>query len=195
MNWYKESKKKCSDEFDYGDSIRTLWNNIIKMEQDRSNIHFDLENNDCYDLKTKDLTYKRDDTEYRVRANLCWAGGDWENPIAYFRCQFESRSYLDNEVHKGWYDWKPCCKTIIIPIKSNLNLIKGKNGGMIASQDGEGVKSKKDEIKDKDLWDDMVELASKRIKEFNTQEMSYGGDARFKNTGCERDLASLMRKK
>ena len=127
MNWYKIAKdNKDNEEFSYGEEIRTLWNRLLKKEMDRVNIHFDLENNDGYEVKTKNLDFTgRDGQEqFRIKANICWAGGDWESPICYFRCQIESRSYYNDE----WGNWSPMVKTIIIPKKANKNLINGKKG-------------------------------------------------------------------
>jgi hypothetical protein len=177
------------EEFSYGDEVKTLWDNLIIMEQDRSRIYFDLENNDGYDVKTNELSYKTDDNEFRVKAQLCWAGGDWQNPICYFRCQFEGRMSFEEK----WGNWNKKCMAIIIPIKSNLNLIKGKNG-LVATNSDE-ANSKRKEIVDKDLWDEMVELANERFKKFYNEYASYNGDTGLRNTGCAKNLTDLMKSK
>jgi len=194
MNWYKKAKnkKKDSEEFSYGGSIRCLWDNMLKKEMDRSNIHFDLENNDGYDIKTTNLDYEHNDYQYRVKARICWAGGDWESPICYFHCQLEDRMYLERD--KSWGRWSPAFKTIIIPEKSNPNLTKGEKGGMVAL---DADSSKKDETKEKQLWDEMAKLVEKRIrnymKEYQKPEPEI--DQSFKNTGLVRELVNLMTSK
>jgi len=191
MNWYKKANKDPMEEFSYGDDIRNLWNNLLFMEQDRVNIHFNNENNDGYDIKTKELKFKCNDNEYRVTARICWAGGDWESPICYFMCQFEDRMYFDRD--KGWGKWKSYCKTVIIPEKNNINLIKGKKGGLVAKDGSDGAHTK--DINEKALWDEMVEMAEKRINEYTSEYLDYDGDARHNNTGCCRNLTDLMTSK
>ena len=43
MNWYKISKKE-DKKFNFDDLTRDIWNTILKKEQKKENIHFDLEN-------------------------------------------------------------------------------------------------------------------------------------------------------
>lgn len=194
MNWYKKAKNKKKDieEFDYGKSIHNLWHNILQKEMDRVNIRFDLENDDGWDIKTKNLDYKESGNdwsdEWRIKARICWAGGDWEASICYFRCQYEKRSYYDKQ--KKWSHWEDKLKTIIIPEKNNLNLTKGEKGKVALDADD----SKSNEIKDNDLWDEMVEIANKRIKHYWNEYMNQeeSGDHSFKNTGCVRELTNLM---
>jgi len=189
MNWYKEAKKDPMEEFSYGDDVKQLWSNMLFMEQDRVDIHFNNENDDGFDIKTKELKFKHNDDEYRVTARICWAGGDWENPICYFHCQFENRMKHDGT----WGKWNKSCVAIIIPEKSNLNLTKGKNGGLVASQDYS--KNKRKEIKDNDLWNEMVAMADKRIKGYMEERMDYDGKTEFEYTGCARRLVDLMASK
>jgi hypothetical protein len=191
MNWYKESKKKKDvEEFSYGSELSDLWINILKMEMDRVNIHFDLENDDGWDIKTKDLKYTDREGQFRVKAKICRAGGDWESPITYFRCQYEEKSYFERD--KSWGKWEPKFKTIIIPEKSNLNLTNGEKG-KIALDAEKGSK----EINDNDLWEEMVEMADKRIKHYWSEYINQeeGGDFSFEKTGCVRKLTGLMKSK
>lgn len=191
MKIYKiaeKTKKNPMEEFSYGEDIKRLWDNLLFMEQDRANIHFNNENNDGYDIKTKNLSFKHNDSEYRVTARICWAGGDWESPICYFTCQFESRMYV-----KSWGKWRSCCKSIIIPIKSNPNLIKNKDGGMAAksSEDGQSQKDSNDRA----LWNEMLVMADDRITKYMSEYLEYDGNMKFENTGCCRNLVDLMTSK
>ena len=196
MNWYKisQSKKRQSkdmEEFDYGREINNLWRNMLQKEMDRINVHFDLENNDGYDIKTKDLKFKERGDRYRIKARISWAGGDWESPICYFKCQYEERSYFERD--NSWGQWQPKLKTIIIPEKSNVNLTKGKDG-LIAKQGEEGAHTR--DIDEKALWDEMVKIAEKRIKEYwkaYLDEYDGDGDSSFKNTGCIREMTGIYR--
>ena len=190
MNWYKESKKK-EDDFNYGGSIRDLWRNIILREQDRVGIHFDLENDDGDTIRTKDLKYKDKTGDiFRVKAKMCWAAGDWESQICYFRCQIQDRTYF--EKRNEWSNWSDDIKCIIIPEKSNPNLTKCESG--LCAKDGE--KAAKD-INEKALWDEMVKLAEKRVKQHYDEYKKDDGemDLSFENTGSVNNLTDLMTSK
>jgi len=156
MNWYKIAKTKSHKnlpEFSYGDETRDMWRTLIKEEQKRSQVNFDLENDDAIEGKIIPLSYKHDDDSYRAIVHKCAAGGDWESPVTYFQCQIEC-SY-DN----GTYS--PKFKTIIIPINGNLNLTKS-NKGYTAKQGDDYTKLEpKDE---KILWEEVEKELNKRIK-------------------------------
>jgi len=192
MNWYKTAKNKSSiEKFDYSSSLRNLWENILRLEQKRVNISFSLENNDGYDIKTKNLKYvSKNGDHFRIKAQVSWAAGDWEAPICYFRCQYEKRSYGEN--NKKWYPWSSYLKTIIIPEKNNINLTEGKKGKVALEADD----AKKTDIQNKKLWDELIELANKRIKyywEEYINQFDEKGDASFENTGCVKDLTKIYK--
>ncbi len=91
MNWYKIAKTKSK--FNFSRQIKDIWRQLILDAQDKFRILFDLENDDnITDEKTitidgtKDISGK----PYKIIAQLCQAGGDWQNPVAYFRCQIDS---------------------------------------------------------------------------------------------------------
>ena len=119
------AKKNKPSNFSYGDETRELWKALVHAEQKRVNIRFDLENDDSVDdEKVIPLDIKGgQDKEYSYKAIVrrCQAGGDWQSPNCYFRCQIESQ--YDNS---GPYS--PKFKAIVIPIKGNVNLIKSDKG-------------------------------------------------------------------
>ena len=196
MNWYKisqakKSKKKDLEEFSYGREIDNLWRKMLQAEQDRVNISFDLENNDGYDIKTKDLKYTNNDDQYRIVARISWAGGDWESPVCYFRCQYEKRSCFKRD--GSWGKWQSELKTIIIPEKNNANLTKDKDG-LVAKQSEDGNHTK--DINEKKLWDEMIEIAEKRIKEYDKafiDQYDGKGESPFKITGCVREMTGVYK--
>tara|TARA_Y100000310_G_scaffold275978_1_gene292811 strand:- start:16666 stop:17208 length:543 start_codon:yes stop_codon:yes gene_type:complete len=155
MNWYKKAKANKQD-FSFGEEERAIWRAMIKKEQDFAKISFDLENDsDAGDvrrikLKTKQKDADEDDT-LAVFAQLYHAGGDWESPVGYFRCQLKNNN-----------SWGP--KFIFIPSKrqGNANLKKSDDKYMpIGSDDG----SYKD-INDRGLWKALKKHVEKRAKEF-----------------------------
>ena len=182
MKMYKIAKKTIHD-FSYGNEIHHLWDNALSAEMDRSNIHFDLENNEGYDFKTKDLDFTAHDGDkkFRVNAQICWAGGDWEAPICYFRCEFEDKTKLPGD--DKWGKWRLFRKAIIIPIENNLNLVK--MDSKYSAKDADNSTENKVE---KHLWNEMVEIANKRVKEAWD---AYVGDGESKDTGFYRELTAI----
>lgn len=73
-----------SDGFDYTMQAGEFWRPLIKAAMEKANIHFDLENDDEASKDSR-RTFKVGD--YDAKVVLYFAGGDWETPVAYFRCQ------------------------------------------------------------------------------------------------------------
>ena len=98
------------------------------------------------------------------------AGGDWENPVRYFRCQCASKSKGRNEwgkYRKGEFTF------IYIPDKKegNKNLIKGEKKTWVASHnDVDYVKF--DNKEDKILWDSLKKHCLKRIQAYYDDKWS-----------------------
>ena len=182
------------DEFQYNDEIRNMWRELLIKEKDRVNVGFDLENDDGYETRTKDLDFKnKNGDQFRVKARICWAGGDWESPICYFKCQFQNRSYFDRD--NSWGQWGDCVKAIIIPTKSNQNLIRSsKDKTRLVAKGGEdGVGSK--DLNEKALWDEMHKLAEKRIKMYWDKYADYVGDMSYDSVAAVRSLLEAYREK
>lgn len=142
MNWYKKAELS----FDFESEKNRIWNEILKKEQEFHNLSFDLENNYISE-KMKSLKTGIDDI--KVYAELWNAGGDWECPISYFRCQVKKGSRLGP-------------KFIYIPSR--------KEGNLNLSSDGSGEKYPLTEqckkIDNKKLWHSLKNYIDKRIIEY-----------------------------
>jgi len=171
MNWFKKAK----NEFNYEEATRDIWRNLIKKEQDRIGIFFDLENDDhIEDIKEKDLNVKVKTpggaiNQYKIRARLYSAGGDWENSINYFRCQLLKK-------WKDSHDWRGEKLFIYIPSykEGNINLVKNKKDNWSAGQDAEG--DKREKTNKNQLWRSLIEHCNKRIKKFEEEEFKMDYD-------------------
>jgi len=155
MNWFKVAKNKT--DFDFGDEKRSLWRNFVKMEQDSSNINFDLENDDSVgNIRNISIDNgpKQDHIDTLVVMAEMWsAGGDWECPVRYFKCQVKENG-------------RPDRKFIYIPNRreGNVNLVKTDDGEGYAAKHSEG-NNDCGEFKDKQLWDALKRHIPKRMKE------------------------------
>lgn len=187
MSWYKFAKK----EFSYNSELRDLWRQLIKDEMDRVSISFDLENNDIVSSKTINLDIqddKRSDTEFKVFSEMYAAGGDWECPNVYFRCQiFTKTDYYHNVKKKKIRgQWAPDMKFVYIPT-DNLNLIKSKNSYQASTNQEEC--NWVEDVGEKHFWDDLKTESEKRyLNHLDTIRKSDSHDQSSWSSGFVRNL-------
>jgi hypothetical protein len=146
-NWYKEGKKD-RDLFDYNREHNNMWDNLLRLEQDRCGIKFSTENNEFNSSKTLSIDLKGEFDPNSVYAEA-WVGcGDWECPILYYRCQYKNKSS------------STVAKFIFIPkdSESNPNLLKSnKKDEDKTPRDADG------ECREiKPIWDHVKNEAEKR---------------------------------
>lgn len=118
-------------DFSYDGIAHDMWHEVIHAGKDLFKIHFDLENDT--DI-TSPFTIKNS-AKFLCQAYV--AGGDWECPVLYYRCQL-----IDNEpgyfVKSFGTDLSKYNNAyfVFIPTKAdgNNNLVPGKKG-YVASQD------------------------------------------------------------
>ena len=128
------------------DHLLKEWRDKVKEEQNRSNIRFDLENDDTIG-NIRRLSFDTEEDILKSRTfyvQLCAAGGDWEMPILYFRIQSQ---YSTERMG------------IFIPSRENGNgnLVEGKKGWVSKDQT-----SKKDDERDEaKAWKSVKEYLSK----------------------------------
>jgi len=75
--------------FDYSRITNDMWQDGLHDAMKTSKIHFDTENNDTVD-NPRDIIIPQkqwDTTKCKFRCQLSQAGGDWQIPVYYFRCQ------------------------------------------------------------------------------------------------------------
>ena len=83
-----EDKKK--EFFDYSELSNDMWRKAVHDEQESVGINFDLEND--YDIAQREIVIDQDQWEFtkcKFACELHSAGGDWESPVLYFRCQLK----------------------------------------------------------------------------------------------------------
>lgn len=160
---------KKDSPFDFSKTIRDFWFDLIKKEQEFKDISFDLENDESKgDSKevTLDLKHPNGDN-VKIVAQLFSAGGDWQNPVGYFRCQNIGAVKV---------------KFIVIPgPEVNKNLVKSKKGkGYTASEEGDFVKVGDIE---KELWKSLEEELNDRMKpEIEEWDVDYKAMRMFESS-------------
>jgi hypothetical protein len=110
--------------FTYESNVaKTMWRDKIQQAKKDFKIFFDLENNDlCRKNSQKDIIIPQkqwEHTKCRFRCQMWQAGGDWEIPLYYFKCQLLKGYAFDiNEYDDPFF--------IFIPGKTdgNYHLIK-----------------------------------------------------------------------
>lgn len=131
-------KDKEEEIFNYSNIIRPAWNKIVHSAQEFQNIYFDLENDDSTGQKrifyVKKNLRKDQPIKYQINAELCMAGGDWENPVMYFRVELTHDYSLKNSKYNNnpkyiWdlerdYNGLYNCFVLIPPVEAGNKLIK-----------------------------------------------------------------------
>jgi len=169
MNWYKISKTE--DKFVYDNLLKDFWRELLFLEKKRLKIAFDLENNDsCGNIKDieidKVFIKGGNKRKYKLSAEMMAAGGDWENPVRYFKVQCASKS----EFTSGWGKFNKGEFSFIYipePKDGNKHLRKSndKKWDFQATQD-EADYFKFDNKDEKKLWDALKKHCIKRIEEY-----------------------------
>ena len=158
MSWYKQSKDE--NDFDFSDEEKEIWRSMVKEEQDAVGIHFDLENDESISsirrikLKTKNKSMvDMGSGDLTVFVELYSAGGDWQNPVGYFRCQIKEKNH-----------WGP--KFVYIPEKNkgNANLVSSKKEGEFIAGDNNDDEYTK--LNERELWRAFRDHVEKRADEF-----------------------------
>lgn len=152
------AEKRDKHFFDYKDLSNDMWRDKVKEAQDKYGVHFDLEND--YDVAQREIEVDQDEWEHfskvKFRCELFSAGGDWENPVLYFRCQ----------LFKGYArDLSQGDHFIYIPSQGegNTSLVKGKDGWH-ASDNSDTTKdeSKPNQYK---AWQGLKKYLQKLVKD------------------------------
>ena len=144
--------------FNYTYIAKDMWYELIKKAKEEYNIYFDLENDDSvsdYRVIRFPVFKDEDGKEFgKGRKFLCQmfkAGGDWEVPVIYFRCQLQGGHLNSKITDNGKYRMDKCF--VVIPNKENGNyhLVKEKDKWM-APNNNYYKKDIDPEPSEKDSW-------------------------------------------
>lgn len=138
----KEYKKKFKDsDFDFTMVEKSIWRDLILEAQKKFNIYFDLENNEALYKQSKVYSIDNEDNSIKFRYQAFAAGGDWETPVIYYRCQF-IEGYLPKLSHEN----KTAGCFIFIPNKKqgNFTLWKDDKNKYYAATDEHNTKEEND---------------------------------------------------
>lgn len=149
--------------FDYNNNIaKEMWRDKIQEAKKNFNIWFDLENNDlCKDNSQRDIIIPQDEWEHancKFRCQLWCAGGDWEVPLYYFKCQLlDGYAFNVNKYQ--------CPFFIFIPGKTegNYHLIKAKKEGWCVPDNNDYKKGIDPEKSKTDCWKALQEYLKKLV--------------------------------
>ena len=167
-----------SNYFSYSVLSRRMWRDLIHKAKKDSKIWFDLENDDTT-KQQKDITIDQNywtHSTCKFRCELFSAGGDWEYPVYYFRCQLISGYALNLSQYGNSH-------FVYIPSKTegNYHLIPGrKDSEWRAPHDGEYKKGIDPEREDKPCWKALKQylqlLVDKEIERISTEDDSVDSD-------------------
>lgn len=150
-------KENADDDLDYNEIIRKFWDNKIHECMDKCDISFDRENDDRIDSKTIEFNTK-DSSKCEVACESWVAGGDWEAPTMYFRCQVKE-GYFNHDgktlSHGDLF--------VFIPNKSQGNNQLVKNENKYSPIDADSKDSKTLKYDEKKCWDSLRDHIEKSV--------------------------------
>lgn len=152
--------------FTYNTISSDMWYKLIKDTQKEQKIYFDLENNESKKQQRSIKIIDKIDTpptnEYVFNCELFSAGGDWEVPANYFRCQIIKGYLEDRTSYRNSY-------FIYIPKKTegNYNLVWNDKSGVWCVPDNSYYKKGIDpEVNDRDCWKALDKYLRKMVEEY-----------------------------
>jgi hypothetical protein len=184
----KRSLPKKEDVFSYKSIADNMWRDKWNKAKDHFNIRFDWENNDSIGQKRViTFTYNSDEDisiEYKFNCDLWSAGGDWEYPCYYFKCQIVdglTSTYNDNDLPFpgaiGQYD--DSAHFILIPPKDqgNPRLVKADEDGWCAPHNGDVKDEDVPELNPRTAWQWLENYLKVYINTYFTNKNNYKNDA------------------
>jgi hypothetical protein len=166
--------------FSYEQLAKEHWLDIWKKAKEHFNVSFDWENNDpAKEEIPKIITIKRkskdklDDSDdvFQVRCQLWYAGGDWEYPSMYFKCQLIENSFYglgSIKTYLGDFSKYSHSHVILVPPieAGNTHLHKSDDGKLVAWHNDE-VKNDNEieELDPKKAWQWLEQYFLKMIKD------------------------------
>jgi len=151
--------RQIVEEFEYDDLIKEMWREKLSEAKKEFNIDFSDENDE--DVAERVITIDQNQWEHtkcRFNCQLRSAGGDWQNPLLYFRCQT-----IDGYA-KGHNTYSDSQHFIFIPDKKqgNSHLTKTKSGW--SAPDHEGSKDE-DKPNERQCWKSLKEYLTKLVED------------------------------
>jgi hypothetical protein len=185
FNMTKRSLPKKQEAFSYKEIADDMWRNVWAKAKEHFSTIFDWENNDSIGQKRVITFTDKDDEnpdisfDYKFNCDLWCAGGDWEYPSYYFKCQIVDGStsvYDDDKLpFPGPVSLYRHAHFILIPPKEagNNHLISGSKTHKWVAIDNSDVSS--------EAAKKIPELDSKKAWEWLEDYLKKYIDAYFKN--------------
>jgi len=169
------SEVQNKDVFNYSELAKRMWSDLVNQAKKQFQVFFDLEND--YPAKNPPRTIvipqsEWDFTECKFKCQLCKAGGDWEYPVFYFRCQLISGYAFGIST----YDQNGGC-FCVIPGKEqgNFHLIRGKDWSWVAPDNNDYKEGIDPEPKERSCWEFLEEylkaLVQKEIEKVQSERV------------------------
>jgi len=149
LEFIQESKNE--EFFNYKPIASNIWSKLLREAMDQFKIKFDTENDDPVNSK-REIVIPQNEwkfTKCKFKCSLCSAGGDWQIPIYYFRCQLVKGYAFEKSIYSE------SAFFIFIPGKTegNYHLVKCNNGEDWCAPDDNVYKEGIDpERNERDCW-------------------------------------------
>jgi hypothetical protein len=157
---------KSDNFFTYEDMAKQKWRDLTSEAMKTFNVFYDLEN-DSSTKQRRDIVIPQKEWEFskcRFKCDMFSAGGDWQYPVRYFRCQ------LVDGYAFGVNKYKDSGMFIYIPGKTegNYHLVRGSKEKWSAPDNTTYKKGIDPEPNDRKCWESLKvylkELVDKEIE-------------------------------
>lgn len=141
------------DFFSYVERNKDMWNDLVYDAMKKFKIRFDLENNDTM-KQQRSIEIPQDEWEFtkcKFNCEMYQAGGDWQIPVLYFRCQLISGYCYSISKYRTKYSNS---HFVYIPGKEegNYQLVPGSKEGWAAPDNNSYKKGIDPEANERDCW-------------------------------------------
>ena len=177
LDMKKRSLPKDEDPFTYKTIADDLWWDLWSNAKKEFNTSFDLENNDSTKERRAFIFTRKEkdgfEHTYKFNCELWIAGGDWEYPCYYFKCQLVDGSLYEDDDGPRLPFPGPIGKFkqshfILIPPKDggNSRLVKTDKGGFTAPDNNEVNDKEVPELEPKKAWEWIQKYLQKLIEDY-----------------------------
>lgn len=167
---------RIAADFGYPQLIRGMWRDKVSDAMKRQGVSFDLENDNektsVFEVKVGQYEYVDGEMlPYRFICQGFAAGGDWENPVFYYRIQVHPKSQKPSVDFLSYLADK-CFVYIPIPGNGNLRSFKSDDGveklGTTRNGEEEGIN-----IDERQCREDLRSFLLKLTRLHSTPEMGW----------------------
>lgn len=186
--------------FNYNEIADAMWSGLINKAHDHFNIYFDHENDEAAGsgkVFTVEVSRPPENIyplKYEFKCRMHKAGGDWQEPSCYFRCQITSGSFYDifGRYPGNIGTHKNSCFVVIPGISDgNSRLVAKDNGAGLVAMD-HNYQQDPPELDERKAWKFLEDYLHTMVEDYITQVEAKRLSEKEKRTAMAKDVLLKM---